>query len=474
MSVALPWLSPHGRAVVNALLATVGQAVSVDELATRIGVGNRFRLARLLRREGLPPCGELADWTCALQLLWEAESSGISLLQIADHSTLDPSTCYRLFKRVLGVPWRAARARGFSWALLAFLDRCHRPARQVRARDENSACTRPPGARYATRLRGAVPRGPTVVGVRLSALRGLATSAPRPGGARHPQGNLEGELRLSERPCDVAVSPEGAVFATRAYAATIERLDVRGLRSVSSVPVGCIPTRMAFDHWGRRLYVTNQFSDTISVVDVATNRRIREIAVQGDPAPLVLAPDGVTLYVTTHADQLHAIDLRTDRVNWSFPLPAASHHLTVHPNGRLLYVATRAAGSVIEIEMQTGKMVRTFVPGGQTQALAVEAHGAELYVANEAGGLDVVDLTTGTVSASLQLDGPAFGLALSPDNAQLYVGLVSSGLVQVVDRATLRVLRTIRTGGKPREIAFDPRGTTALIANEAGWVSVVT
>ncbi len=97
MSVALPWLSPHGRGVVNTLLATVGQAVSVDELATRIGVGNRFRLARLLRREGLPPCGELADWTCALQLLWEAESSGLSLLQIADHSTLDPATCYRLF-----------------------------------------------------------------------------------------------------------------------------------------------------------------------------------------------------------------------------------------------------------------------------------------------------------------------------------------------------------------------------------------
>jgi YVTN family beta-propeller protein len=105
--------------------------------------------------------------------------------------------------------------------------------------------------------------------------------------------------------------------------------------------------------------------------------------------------------------------------------------------------------------------------------MVVAPDGAELYVANEQGGLDVIDLATGSLTASLELGGPAFAVAATPDRSQLYVGLVHAERVQVLDRQSLRVVGTIPTGGIPRGIAFDPRTQTALIANEAGWVTVV-
>jgi len=243
---------------------------------------------------------------------------------------------------------------------------------------------------------------------------------------------------------------------------------------VASVPVGCNPVRLVFDRSGRRAYVSNQMSDSISVIDVATNRRVDDIAVRGWPAPVVISPDERTLFVTTNADSLYAIQLATKRVVAVIPLPATSHHLTLHPSGKVLYVATRAAGTVMEIDATTFQILRTFPVGGQTQALAVSADGTELYVADEAGGLDVLDLRRGMQAAAVRLDGRAYGLALSRDNRQLYVGLVTSEKVQVVDRESLRVVRTIPTGGVPREITFSPSGKTALIANEAGWIDVVT
>jgi YVTN family beta-propeller protein len=94
-------------------------------------------------------------------------------------------------------------------------------------------------------------------------------------------------------------------------------------------------------------------------------------------------------------------------------------------------------------------------------------------VANEQGGVDVIDLATGALAASLEVGGPAFALASTPDHTQLYVGLVNAERVQVVDRQSLRVVRTIPTGGVPRGIAFDPRTHSALIVNEAGWITVV-
>jgi len=464
LEAVLPRLSPRGRAVINLLVITRGVFGGAEEMATRIGVTSRFRLGRLLRREGLPPFGELADWTCVLQLLSEAELQRAPLLRLARLTGLEPATCYRRCKRLLGVPWRVARARGFAWALVRFLRRCRRPPHA--AVEPRPPVPPPPVPSYR-------PGVPAVIGL---GRRGpaLPSLGPAPPGSGHPQGSLAATLRLRDAPTDIAVSAGGAVLATRAYAASVERLDLPSLKSVASVPVGCNPVRLVFDRSGRRAYVSNQMSDSISVIDVATNRRVDDIAVRGWPAPVVISPDERTLFVTTNADRLYAIQLATKRVVAAIPLPATSHHLTMHPSGKLLYVATRAAGTVMEIDATTFQILRTFPVGGQTQALAVSADGTELYVADEAGGLDVLDLRRGTQAAAVRLDGRAYGLALSRDNRQLYVGLVTSERVQVVDRESLRVVRTIPTGGVPREITFSPSGKTALIANEAGWIDVVT
>jgi len=317
------------------------------------------------------------------------------------------------------------------------------------------------------------PGWPAVIGLGRQG-PALPPVRPSPPGSGHPQGFLAATLPLRDAPTDIAVSPAGAVLATRAYAASVERLDLPRLKSVASVPVGCNPVRLVFDRSGRRAYVSNQLSDSISVIDVAANRRVDDIPVQGWPAPVVLSLDARTLFVTTNADHLYAIHMTTKRVAAAIPLPATSHHLTMHPSGKLLYVATRAAGTVLEIDATTFQLLRTFPVGGQTQSLAVSADGTELYVADEAGGLDVLDLRRGTQAAAVRLDGRAYGLALSRDNRHLYVGLVSRERVQVVDRESLRVVRTIPTGGVPREITFSPSGKTALIANEAGWIDVVT
>ena len=127
----------------------------------------------------------------------------------------------------------------------------------------------------------------------------------------------------------------------------------------------------------------------------------------------------------------------------------------------------------MEVDPLGRGVLRAFRTGGRPQALSIAADGTELYVANELGGLDVVDLKRGVVTASVEVGGAAFGLALSPDNAVIYVGLVGAERVVVVDRSTLRVVQIIPTGGIPREIAFDRSGHTAVIVNEAGWINLV-
>lgn len=454
IQAGIPWLSPQGRAVISALVAANGQ-IEATAMARRTRASSRFQLARQLRREGLPPFGRLADWIFVLQSVWEAESTGTPLLRVARRLGIEPATCYRRCQRTLGVPWRSAREMGFAWALVRFLQHCRKPGTAITTgldllvhpeRPRTAAVPVPSGS-----PRG-LPRGRTAM------VRPVRPAA---------------RIMLSQTPTDMAVSGSSAVYVTCAYGATVERLDLTALRSASSIPVGVNPTRIVFDASGSLAYVSNQFGGNISVIDAAADSVVDDLPVPGDPAPLLAAPDRLTLYVATNLDRLYAIDTRRKRVLTEAPLPATSHHLAMHPDRRRVFVATRAAGSVLELDARSLECRRVIGVEGLVQALAFDRTGAELYVANEAGWVDVVRLRTGEVTASLRLEAGAYGMCLSPDDARLYVTLPSAGRVVVIDRETLRLEYTILTGGTPRHTVFLHDGRTALIVNEAGWVDVV-
>ncbi|MEO5816257.1 MAG: hypothetical protein ABIT20_13355 [Gemmatimonadaceae bacterium] len=69
--------------------------------------------------------------------------------------------------------------------------------------------------------------------------------------------------------------------------------------------------------------------------------------------------------------------------------------------------------------------------------------------------------------------GSPFGLAISPDDLQIYVAATNPGRVIVLDRATRSVVRVVNVGGVPRRVTFTFDGLMALIANEGGWVDVI-
>ena len=455
IQATVPWLSMPSRGVINALVAADGQIKSAGLMAARLHIGSRFQLARLLRQDGLPPFGRLSDWVFVLQSLWEAEATGAPLLRIARRIGIEPATTYRRCARTLGVPWREARAKGFAWALVRFLDACRRP-RNVGRRSPGEVILG--GVPPASRPGPLLGRPPELAVGRPAATRPL-----------HPVARVS----LGQAPTDVALSAAGAAYVTRAYAGAVQRVDLTTLQSVATIAVGVNPTRIAFEPSGQRAYVSNQFSDSVSVLDTTSDRVADEIPVPGNPAPLVVAANRQTLFVTTNLDRLFAIDVRTKRVVAEAPLPAASHHLALHSDRKRLFVATRSAGLVLELDAGSLARTRSFRVHGYAQGLAIGGP-AELYVANESGWIDVLSLDSGDIIASLRLDAGAYGLDVSPVQRWLFVTLPSIGQVAVIARDTLRRVATIPTGGTPRHTAFTSDGKTAVIVNEGGWLDVLS
>jgi len=117
------------RAVVEAILLSEGPIGSADEVARRLGLPNRFRLARLLKQQGLPPLHRLAEWATLESWTLAAERGGVSLCHIAFHAKRHPSACYRLVKELTGLGWEEVRVLGSAWVQNEFSNRLRRCGR---------------------------------------------------------------------------------------------------------------------------------------------------------------------------------------------------------------------------------------------------------------------------------------------------------------------------------------------------------
>ena len=461
LQTALPPLSATSRAVVSALACCNGHASSAGEIAAWVGLRDRHQLARGLRRDGLPPLEQLAGWARVLYWMLEAEAGDRSLLELARREQLDPAVAYRLVQRVTGLRWSQVRRAGLAALLARFRERCRDPFSTPRPRAGAQARASAGADAAAARERLGWARCEP------------GWAEPRRARPGHPAAVLSERLPVGGSPFDVAIAADGTAYLTRLHAAAVECLALAPFRVTGSIATGSAPTAIVLSSSSRVAYVTNQFAEEVAVIDLSRLRQNGTIPVPGHPLGAALSPDGRKLYSVTNLDRLCAISIDAGRVVASMPVAQVCTGLAVHPSGRWVYVPTWKVGLILEVDTRTLQITRRFTVGGVAQDVAVSADGLTLYAANEAGWLDAIHLPTGRPLARVQFGTAALSLAVSPDEAVIYVGLLFAGRVVQIDRPTLRVYGSLRTGGKPRRIAFDASGRTALIANEAGWVDLV-
>lgn len=121
-----PQMTLCTRAVIEAILLSKGPIGSAARVAKELGLTNRFRLARLLQIEGLPPLHRFTEWVTILSWVSAAQRDGVSLCWMAFRCHRHPSACYRLVKKVTGRGWEQVQAKGESWVLQQFLKELER------------------------------------------------------------------------------------------------------------------------------------------------------------------------------------------------------------------------------------------------------------------------------------------------------------------------------------------------------------
>jgi YVTN family beta-propeller protein len=294
---------------------------------------------------------------------------------------------------------------------------------------------------------------------------------PGTGALKHPVGVVSGSPLVASRPFAVAISANDIAYVGRQDVPFLQASALPDTAFADSVLVGSDPTDIAFNLLGTTAFVTNQFSGTVGFVTVSAGVSTDSVRIPGAPFRILASPAG-QVFVSSNNDSVYALGVSSKSIvhRWGFNAPV--NGLAMTPSGAVLY-ASSIGGMLYRLNANGSGTIDSAQIGGKPQDVALSPNGQELYLANESGSLEIRNpLSLARIDTIAGAAG-AFGLKPTPDGAQLYATYPGSGVIRIIDLGNRTVGATLAVGGMPRRIAFNRAGDTALIPNEAGFVTVV-
>lgn len=208
----------------------------------------------------------------------------------------------------------------------------------------------------------------------------------------------------------------------------------------------------------RKVYVANEASGTVSVIDGTSFKPLTDIVVGSGPHNVQASPDGQRVWVTNNGLPQHATD------------HAAHTQTSAGDHG-----AMATAGEVWAIDTASDQVVARVTVGRHPAHVVLSADGRLAYVTN--GGdntLSVVDTTALKVVDTLPTGAFPHGIRLSPDGAQAYVANLKDGTVSVFDTRSRKEMDRIAVGKGPAQVGFSPDGKQAFVSlSQEGQIAFI-
>ncbi len=181
----------------------------------------------------------------------------------------------------------------------------------------------------------------------------------------------------------------------------------------------------------------------VVLVDSTTYKTLATLETGKNPHEVRVSHDKRRAYVAA-GKSITAVDLKNRKVKATFDLGSYSaHDIRVSRDGRRLWAACGREQMVLELDSDTGKILKTYKTDRQgSWFVEITPDERKIYTPNlEGKSVSVIDRATGKVKV-IQFEHPVYGIDITPDGKQVWV---SGGDLAVIDTATDEVISRIKT-----------------------------
>jgi YVTN family beta-propeller protein len=141
-------------------------------------------------------------------------------------------------------------------------------------------------------------------------------------------------------------------------------------------------------------------------------------------------------------------------------------NLAFRPDGREIWVACEASGTVIVVDALKRLKVAEIASGDQPADVTFSPDGSRAYVSNRLDDtVSVIDTATRKVTSKVRVGGEPHGLLTDASGKTLYVLNTTSEDISVIDTTTLEEIKRLKASRNPWSLALSPDGKRIAVTN---------
>jgi YVTN family beta-propeller protein len=203
---------------------------------------------------------------------------------------------------------------------------------------------------------------------------------------------------------------------------------------------------------GYFLFVSNERSGDVTVIDGASDVVVTTFPVGKRPRGIHAAPDGKRIFVALSGSPRMAPGVDTERAP-----------------------ADKTADGLGVIDVSARKLIDRWHVGSDPEQFAISKDGKLAFIANEDdASIVIVDLSSGQTRGKVKVSAEPEGVAVNPANGEVYATCEEKGEVFAIAPDQQRVIAQIDVGGRPRSIVFSRDGNRGFATSESGgFVAVI-
>jgi YVTN family beta-propeller protein len=257
-----------------------------------------------------------------------------------------------------------------------------------------------------------------------------------------------------------------------------------------------------------QVWVTNERSGDVTVINGSDLSVAATIAVGKRPRGIHVSPDGKLVYVALSgtpieappqidaqgnpvfqrkkdddddnadksADGIGVVDVATRKSHGKLNAGSDPEEFALSKDGRQIYISNEDTKTASVIDIASGKLQHIVPVGQEPEGVTTTPDGKRFYVTCEAGGdVYVVDTQTYSAVAHFKVNGRPRSVAFLSNTSIGFIPSESAGELNVIDSLNAKVLKTISlpAGSRPMKVKLSPDETRLYVSNgRAGTISV--
>jgi len=153
------------------------------------------------------------------------------------------------------------------------------------------------------------------------------------------------------------ITPDGR----RAYTAnvgpgTVSVVDLQDRKTITVIPIAKHVQRISISPDGKLVFTHDQGAPRIAVIDTATNKLARWIELPATVYSSTPTPDGKFLIANAPSGKAFVIDLSSEKISASYPIPEAIGEVAVDAGGNYAFISCPAKGTIEVLNLRAAKL----------------------------------------------------------------------------------------------------------------------